>query len=199
MGAALRARHRVDLVDDDRLDVAQALPCPRGQQQVQRLGCRDEDVGWVASHPLALPLRRVTGAHPDGRLDDVGPEPLGREARPPQRRAQVAVDVGRQRLERRDVHDPGRLVPVGPGIGHAAVDGVQERRQRLARAGRREDQGVVTPGDRRPARGLRPGGCAEGGAEPGRDGRREARQHLGRRRLVDDGVGTVRGSRGRGG
>ena len=70
--------------------------CARaGQHQVQRLGRRDQDVGRLAQHRLALALRRVAGADRDRQLG----------ADPAQRRAQVAVDVVGQRLQRRDVDE----------------------------------------------------------------------------------------------
>ena len=53
--ATPRGAHRVNLVDDDRPYSAQdfaAAPCR--QQQVQRLGCSDEDVGRPAEHRLPL-------------------------------------------------------------------------------------------------------------------------------------------------
>ena len=74
-----------------------------GQHQVQRLGRRDQDVGRLAQHRLALALRRVAGADRDLQV--------GADAA--QRRAQVAVDVVGQRLQRRDVDEPDAPVAVG--------------------------------------------------------------------------------------
>ncbi len=52
-----------------------------------------------------------------------------------QRHSQVALDVVAERLQRRDVDDPGAvLTPVAP-LTREAVDGPQERSERLARAG----------------------------------------------------------------
>ena len=80
------------------------LPCPRGHDQVERLGGRDQDVGRLAAHRLALALRRVAGAQADGDL----------RADSLQRRAQVALDVVGERLERRDVDDPHPLARAAP-------------------------------------------------------------------------------------
>ena len=96
MGAPLGRRHRVDLVDDARLGAGEQLLRAPGQHQVQRLGRRDQDVGRLAQHRLALALRRVAGPHRDAQI----------RSDPAQRHAQVAVDVVGQRLERRDVHEP---------------------------------------------------------------------------------------------
>ena len=93
--AALGRGDRVDLVDDDRLDVAQHVARLRGQHEVQRLGRGDQHVGRRAADRHALLLRRVAG--PDRDLD-VGPDA-------DQRRLQVALDVVAQRLQRRDVDD----------------------------------------------------------------------------------------------
>ena len=50
VGATLGRRHRVDLVHDDGLDIAQQLARAGGQQQEQALGRRDQDVGRRAQH-----------------------------------------------------------------------------------------------------------------------------------------------------
>ena len=131
MRAALRTRNRVHLVHDDRLDPAQRLARLRGEQQEERLRGRDQDVGRVAHHRGALLLRRVAGADADAQL----------RAQAGQRPAQVALDVVVERLKRRDVEQPQALT----WRGREPVDPVQERRQRLARAGRCLDQRVPAP------------------------------------------------------
>ena len=62
VGAALGAGDRVHLVDDHRLDAAQRLARLRGEEQEQRLGRRDEDVGRRAGERAALVGRGVAGA-----------------------------------------------------------------------------------------------------------------------------------------
>ena len=99
MGAALALGDGVDLVDDHRLDRAQHLAGSGGEDQVERLRRRDQDVGRVAAHRLALLLRRVAGPQRDR---DLRPDPR-------QRGAQVALDVVGEGLERRDVDQPGPL------------------------------------------------------------------------------------------
>ena len=95
MGAALRLGDGVDLVDDHRLDPGQHLARLRSDDQIQRFRRRDQDVGRVAPHRLALALRRVAGAQGDAQL--------GADA--PKRRPQVALDVVGERLQGRDVDD----------------------------------------------------------------------------------------------
>ena len=97
--AALRAGDRVHLVEDHRLDGAQHLAALRGEQQEERLGRRDQDVGRRAQHLLALALRRVARAHADGEL----------RAHAGERAAQVALDVVVERLQRRHVEEPQAL------------------------------------------------------------------------------------------
>ena len=90
---------RVHLVEDHRLDRAQQLAAPRGEEQEERLRGRDQDVGRRAQHLLALALRRVARADADREL----------RAEPGERAAEVPLDVVVQRLERRDVEEPEAL------------------------------------------------------------------------------------------
>ena len=152
MRAALVARDRMDFVDDHRAHRAQHLAAGlRREQDVERFGRRDEDVRRRAAHARPLALRRVASAH--GRAYRRVAEHLRRKlaADAVERRAQVLLDVVRQRLERRDVEHL-RLVAqrAGRGLLRELVDHAQERRERLARARRRADQRV------RPGRESRP-------------------------------------------
>ena len=70
MAAALVAGERVDLVDDDRARGRQHLAARLGaEQDVERLGRRDDDMRRPLAHPGALGLRRVAGAHEGADLD----------------------------------------------------------------------------------------------------------------------------------
>ena len=151
--AALRPRNRVDLVEDHRLDGLQQLAAARREQQVQRLGRRDQDVGRRPEHPLPVALRRVAGAHAHRE----------RRADPGERSAQVALDVVVERLERRDVEQPETLARrrVQP------VDAEEKGREGLPRAGRRLDEDVPARCDRRPGELLRGCRAGEGALEPG--------------------------------
>ena len=151
VGAALGARHRVDLVDDHRLGVHQELARLRREHQVERLGCGDEHVGRRAQHRLALPLGGVAGADGDA---DVAADAL-------ERGAQVLLDVVRERLQGGDVDEAA-----APGFGGQAVEAPQERGERLSRARGRRYQHVLTAGDRGPRLGLRLGRTLEGAREP---------------------------------
>ena len=81
-----------------------------------------------------------------------------------ERHLQVAMDVVVERLQRRDVEDAHaarqrRLPP-------QRIEAGEERGQRLAGAGRREDERVLSRGDGRPAEPLRRRRLAERGAKP---------------------------------
>ena len=83
-----------------------------------------------------------------------------------ERRAEVAVDVVRERLQRRDIED---ATPFGLGRGGLdgeAVEAPEERRQRLAAAGRGRHQDVAAGRDLAPAPLLDRGGGCERGPEP---------------------------------
>ena len=70
MAAALVARERVDFVDDDGARRRQHFAARLGaEQDVQRLGRRDDDVRRPLAHPGALGLRCVAGADQCANLD----------------------------------------------------------------------------------------------------------------------------------
>ena len=94
--AALGGRERVDLVDDDELHRPQRLARLRGEHEVERLGCGDEDVGRSAQERLAGAALGVAGAQRHARLVEPDAEPLGRERDAAQRRPQVLLDVDRR-------------------------------------------------------------------------------------------------------
>ena len=97
-----------------------------------------------------------------------------------QRGAQVALDVDGERLHRRDVEHPAALqrAPSGGGCAGQPVERPEERRQRLARAGGRDDEGVVAAADRLPGAGLGGRGRAEAAPEPRGGGGGEAVEHV---------------------
>jgi hypothetical protein len=68
MRAALGGDEGVNLVDDNGFDGAEGFGSLRGEQQVERLGGGDENVGWLAGEAGALALGGVAGADADRRL-----------------------------------------------------------------------------------------------------------------------------------
>ena len=173
--AALGAGDGVDLVDDDRVDAAQRLARLAGQHQEERLGGRDEDVGRRGAELAAVGRAGVTRAEPDGDLGDGGLEPLGRVADAGEGGAEVALDIDAECLQRGDVeHARAPGLVVGTLGAEQPVDGVEEGAQRLAAAGGRDDERMVSLGDARPGAllsGRRPG---ERCLEPRPRGRAEA-------------------------
>ncbi len=178
--AALGAGDRVDLVHDHVLDPAQDLAGLAGQQQVQALGGRDQDVRRVA-HEIATRVGRgIAGSAGDRDVWRLPAQPLSGEGDARQRRPQVALHVVSQRLERTHVEHPdGARRLAGryrAGVLDEAFEAPQECGQRLAAAGRRVDQRVAAARDRGPAFGLGLGGRLERRFEPGPDGGPERRE-----------------------
>ena len=181
--AALGAGDRVDLVDDDVLDVAEDLARGAGEHQVQRLGRRDQDVGRVAGDLAPILGGRVARPAGDRDVRRLVAHPRGRQGDPGERRPEVALDVVGQRLERRDVQDADRAGGLArrrrPRVGRQPVQAPQERGEGLAAPRRGVDQRVPAAGDGGPAAGLRVGRRLEAGPEPVTDGGREERERIG--------------------
>ena len=113
MRAAFGAGYRVHLVDDHGVDTEQRLARRRREDEEQRLGRRDQDVGRLGGEAPALDGRGVARPHRDLDLRLGQAEPGGRVPHADQGSAQVALDVDRQRLQRRDVEHPATLRWVG--------------------------------------------------------------------------------------
>ena len=88
------------------------------------------------------------------------------------------MNVGAQRLERRDVDDPDfvgeRLLET---LAHEIIDGAEKCGERLARSGRRGDERVASVTNRRPAALLRRRRRAERFLEPTSDNWMESCEH----------------------
>ena len=178
VGATFGGRHRVDLVDDHRLDAGERLARGRRQHQVQRLGCGDQQVGRASDQLLAVVRSGVAGPHADLRSYETLSQPLGGEFDPLERSAQVLLDVEGQRPQRRDVEHPRAVRPLlGAGRGREPVDRREECGERLAGTRRGTDQCVLAGGDVRPALYLRCGRLGKRRREPLADGRRERLEH----------------------
>lgn len=167
--AALRGHQRVQFVEHHAAQSRkERLRLAMGDQQRQLLGRGQQDVGRPADLAGALVGRRVARAG----LDPHGQSHLG------DGRVEVAGDVDRQRLQRRDVEgvEPGRLQLLRPTL-REGDEARQEARERLAGARRRHQQGRATrPGDPQEVELVRPGRPAAR-REPGPE---RLRQDLGR-------------------
>ena len=139
VAAPLVAGERVHLVDDHGAHAAQQRARRRrGEEEVERLGRGHEQVGRLLLHGGPLGRRRVAGAHGDAQ-PGVGVAEAGRllpDLR--QRDVEVLVHVDGEGPQRRDVEHLGRAPGPGARLGGpvGGVDGDQEPRQGLARAGR---------------------------------------------------------------
>ena len=177
--APLGTRDRVDLVDDDRLHAGERLSGARGEHEEQRLRSGDEDVGRRPDERPTVGGGGVAGADRDGDVGRRQSEPGGGVSDPDERGPQVALDVDGQGLERRDVEDPAALLRRrGRFTAGQPVERPEERRQRLARTGRRHHEGVMPRADRRPRSLLGGSGRAERPPEPRRGGGGEPLEHV---------------------
>ena len=185
VGAALGTGEGVDLVDDDGLHGAQRGAHGAGEHEVEGLRRRNEDVRRAGGQAAALGGGGVPGAHAHAHRDGRTPKPRGGRGDAGQGAAQVALDVGTQRLERGDVQDAhAPVLPGGPLTAPPQpVDGGEEGGQRLARPGGGDDERVLAAADRRPGALLdRRRAAGEGGGEPGPGRGGEAAQSRSRRR-----------------
>ncbi len=147
---ALARGDGVNLVEDDAAKPGEEAPAAlRRQQDVEGFGGGDENLGWRALHPAAGALRGVAGPALD---PDDGPAVAARienrVAEFGQRFGEVAPDVVAQRLERRDIEDPGRAGL--PLAGQQAVKGPEKGGEGLAAAGGCGEQDVLARRDPRP-------------------------------------------------
>jgi hypothetical protein len=92
---------RVDFVDDHRVDGAQRVAGVRRQKQVQRLRRCNQDIRGVALEARAFDCGRVARPDRDRRQAEAVATSCGPVGDTRQRRAQVPLDVNRERLERR--------------------------------------------------------------------------------------------------
>ena len=173
MSAALGRHERVNLVDDHRVDRAQRFPRVRREEQVDRFGRRDEDVGGIALKAGPLDRGRIPGADGNGR------HPVRVAARrravgdAGQRRPQVTFDVDGEAFsgDRYSTRQPARSVGAAAGSNMRRLMHHRNAVERLAAAGRREDEGRFSARDCRPAQRLRRSWRCKRRAEPVRDRR----------------------------
>src|SRR5581483_12443143 len=105
--AAAAADDRVNFVDDDRTDGAQRLAAAlRGQQQIERFRCRDQNVRRRPENLRAFRCCRVAGADRGGDLRRVDAGRFGELLNAAARNREVLVHIRAQRLERRYVDNP---------------------------------------------------------------------------------------------
>ena len=127
----------------------------------------------MALHRPAHIGRRVTGSDGDGNVGCFAARGLDVMAQSDQGRAQVAVDVVGECLQRRHIKDATALRLRGHGLGGQPVEAPKEGGQGLAAAGRRGHEDVAARRDFLPAAFLHVRGAGERGFEPVPRSRRE--------------------------
>ena len=131
----------------------------------------------MSEHAPALVGRRISRAHADRDRRLRKAEALCLATDAGQGRAQVALDVDRERLHRGDVQDARPRLRGGlcRGLrqhhppftaGGESVEGPEEGGERLARAGGGNNEGVAASADGRPGTLLCRGGFCECSGEP---------------------------------
>ena len=128
VAAALGPGDRMDLVDDDGLDVLEELSGLRGEQQEQGLRGRNEDVRRGSRHALPFGGGGVGGADRGRDWAGVLAQSACHLLDAGQRGAQVAFDIGGQGAQRRYVQHSA----ASRRLGDEVVKGPEEGGQRLA-------------------------------------------------------------------
>jgi hypothetical protein len=169
VGSPLRARDRVDLVDDHVLDAAEDVAGLARKHQVERLRGRDEDVRRAAGDVPSVLGGRVAGAARDADVRRRLAESGRGQGDACERGAEVALDVVGQGLERAHVEHPD-----GPGLrawfSGKPIQGPEERGEGLATPRGGVDERVAALADRRPTLRLGLRRRLERRLEPGPDG-----------------------------
>src|SRR5581483_5409398 len=93
VSAPFRRDEGMDFVDDDRLDSPKSFSGVRRENQVERLGCGDENVSRVTSETLAFALRGIARADTDLRLMEGNATAARHIGDAGQRRSQVALHI----------------------------------------------------------------------------------------------------------
>ena len=174
MHAALVVANRVNLIDYQVTHVAKHFAAlPRGEQEKKRLGGGDQNVWRPSEHGLALVRGRVAGAHQrmNGGRREIHHKRRLLDA--VQRLLQIAMNVVIERFERRDVkrvNAAGIAAELFRICLHTAAKEIINTPQKggkgFARAGGRENQGVLAGSNHRPALRLRRTRRREVVAEP---------------------------------
>ena len=133
----------------------------RGEQEVERLGRRHEQVRRVLAQRGALGGRRVAGAQPDAQRRALEPElACGRGRCPRAAASRFSVTSAASARSGRDVDDARTTERRLTGVVRAPgrVDRDEEAGEGLARAGGRRDEHVAARRDGGPGAPLRLGG-----------------------------------------
>ena len=152
----------MNFIDDHRLDGRKHLaPATSREQDIERLGRGDQQVGRLAEHRGPFALRRVAGAnrYPDVRQLGIQRGQFG------ERPLQIFLHVVAESPQRRDVDDAG-LVRKRFALTSEVVDRREIASNRFAGAGGGGNQRVMPLANQRPATALGFGGFAKAIGKP---------------------------------
>ena len=168
MHAALVVRYRMNLVDDQRFHVAKnGAALLGGQQNVERLGCRYQNVRRALEHQAAVLGQRVAGADRGTNLGHQEAALACHLQNFAERDFEVLLNVIAQSFERRYVENFGAIAQVAcQRFAHQPVYAGQKGGQRLAGPGGSRDQRGIPGENVRPALLLRFGWSSEARDEP---------------------------------
>src|SRR6266852_221644 len=156
----------MDLVDDEPPDGGKDSPSIAGEAQIERLRRGYEHVGRMALHRAALLGRRLYCANGGGDVGHDAPGDLDLVADADERRAQVAVDVMGEGLQRRYIKDATSLGFGGRRFRREAVEAPEEGGESLPAACGRGHEHVAAGSHLAPTALLDRGRVREGGPKP---------------------------------
>ena len=165
MRTTLGTGHRMNLIDDYRVDGAENPPGLGSEQQIERFGRGDKDVRRMGGDAPTLLSSGVAG--PVGNRDFRRGQPLRLTLRSDtlQRLFEVFGHVDCERLQWRNIQHTHARTP-RTRHGHQPVNGGKKRGQCFTGASRSDDQYVPSGMDRRPCLSLCLGRLTEGMFEP---------------------------------
>ncbi len=177
----------MDFVDDHGVDVAKDVASFRRQNQIERFGCRDQNVGRRPGDSSPFGGIGISAANRDGRQSIRNAGRFGCLLDADQWPLKVSLDIGAKRLQRRNVeHGDAAVGAGGRSFGiqirsfafkHQPVDRHQKRGQRLAGTGWGEQKRVLAAFDGWPGFKLCPCRFAEFFGEPFVDNWAEEVEH----------------------
>src|SRR6476620_4511782 len=152
MRATFAGGNRMDLVDDHgSRGLEHGAPRLRAEQDVKRLWSGHDDMGRTLGGALALSLRRIARAHPRADSDIRKATVAQRLANAGQRHVEIAMDVVRERFQRRDIDDLSLVrQPTIKSLAYEAIGGTKKGGERLPGTGWCRDQHISSRGDRGP-------------------------------------------------
>ena len=173
----------MNLINNHCIHSAKRFRCLRCKQQIERLRRSDENFRGMAGKARPLTLWGITGTHADLGFTKRNAHAPRHVSHARQRRAEIALHVHSQRLQRGDIHDSAALLfLLRLRLQHQAVETPKECGQGFAGSGRSQNQCALSTSNHGPAHALRRGWCVKNSAKPLRGHRMKAREWVRRQR-----------------